>query len=132
MDHILLINYVNRQQIKASFKIMDVIQVAQEVLVLMIYFLFVKGKYFFTVLSKVYNGGFENLCSVWMQIVSSTYISFVIGQQTARKKKILKSNILKMTARTNHTCKMENKNECWEIACYSLRYQSSQDLIFLI
>lgn len=90
---------------------MDVIQVAQEVLVLMIYFLFVKGKYFFTVLSKVYNGGFENLCSVWMQIVSSTYISFVIGQQTARKKK----NLKKQHTENDSTDKpyMQNGKQKW-------------------
>lgn len=53
--------------------------------------------------------------------MSSTYKSFVIGQQTARKKTFIKKEHTENDSTgTNHTCKMENENECWEIACCSL------------
>lgn len=64
MDYILLVDCLNRQLRKASFRILDAIQVAQAVLVLIFYFLFVKKKYFFTVLPEVCNGVFEYLFSV--------------------------------------------------------------------
>lgn len=51
---------------------LDTIQFAEAVLVLIIYTLFVEEKYIFTVLSKGYNGGFEDVHSMQIHVVPST------------------------------------------------------------
>lgn len=57
------------------------------------------------------------------KIMSSTYTSFVTGQQTNMEKNIIeKEHTENYSGGTNHTSKMENENGFWKMACWSLQY----------